>query len=205
MPIARFSSTASAGIIQPDTAWSVDAVSSTFTGKAALVLCASLFVAVCAHLSVPLPFTPVPLTLSDLAVLIVGLILGPRMGFTALGIYLAEGAGGLPVFSPAGPGGFAQLLGATGGYLIAYPFAAAIAGYLARSLKAIPAYMAALTAATAGSTLLMASGAAWLGFYLHHDAALTLKLAVLPFLPGQVVKIIASAGIHTSLRRWSRA
>jgi hypothetical protein len=118
----------------PSAAWSLDAFSRTFTGKAALVVCASLFVAACAHLIVPLPFTPVPLTLSDLAVLLVGLALGPELAFAALVLYLAEGAAGLPVFSPTGPGGLVQLFGFTGGYLLAYPFAAALAGYVDRLL-----------------------------------------------------------------------
>src|SRR5882724_2191265 len=87
--------------------------------QVAVVVSASLFVAVCARVSVPLPFTPVPLTLSNFAVLLVGLALGSRRGFAALALYLAEGASGLPVFSPAGPGGILQLLGPTGGFLLA--------------------------------------------------------------------------------------
>jgi biotin transport system substrate-specific component len=98
--------------------------------QAGLVVGASLFVALCARVTVPLPFTPVPLTLSNFGVLVVGLLLGSRRGFAALALYLAEGASGLPVFSPAGPGGIAQLLGPTGGYLMAYPFVAALAGFL---------------------------------------------------------------------------
>src|SRR5574341_1634880 len=76
-----------------------------------LVVSGSLLVALAARISLPLPFTPVPLTLSNFAVLLVGLLLGRRVGFAALVLYLAEGAAGLPVFSPVGPGGLAQLLG----------------------------------------------------------------------------------------------
>src|SRR6516225_9157855 len=82
---------------------------------AAIVVSASLFVALCARVTVPLPFTPVPLTLQNFGVLVVGLLLGSRRGFAALALYLAEGASGLPVFNPAGPGGIAQLFGPTGG------------------------------------------------------------------------------------------
>jgi biotin transport system substrate-specific component len=190
---------------QTSVSYSLDSLSRTLLGRAAIVVSASLFVALCAHLIVPLPFTPVPLTLGDLAVLIAGLLLGPRMAFAALTLYLAEGAAGLPVFSPAGPGGVAQLFGFTGGYLLAYPFAAAVAGFLTRSLRGLPRYAAAGVACLAATTLIMASGAAWLGIYTHHAAALTLKLAVLPFLPGQLVKVVAAAGIYTSLSRWRRA
>src|SRR6266849_7158376 len=98
--------------------------------QAAIVVSASLFVALCAQVTVPLPFTPVPLTLQNFGVLLVGLTLGSRCGFAALALYLVEGAVGMPVFNPAGPGGVAQLLGATGGYLLAYPLVAALAGWI---------------------------------------------------------------------------
>src|SRR5258706_11072977 len=98
--------------------------------QVAMVVSASLFVAVCAQVSVPLPFTPVPLTLSNLGVLVVGLTLGSRRGFAALVLYLMEGASGLPVFSHPGLGGIAQLLGPTAGYLWAYPLVAFTAGWI---------------------------------------------------------------------------
>src|SRR5277367_6312620 len=81
--------------------------------QVAIVVGASLLVGVCAQLSVRLPFSPVPLTLQNFAVLGVGLTLGSRRGFAALVLYLAEGASGLPVFSPGGLGGLAQLFGPT--------------------------------------------------------------------------------------------
>lgn len=174
----------------------------TTTGRIVLPVAASLFVALCAHAIVPLPFTPVPLTLSDLAVLLVGLSLGPVAGFSALALYLLEGALGMPVFSPAGPGGMAQLLGPTGGYLIAYPFAAALAGSLYRLLsKATPKFAAALVAAACGSALLMTSGTAWLGLFLHLSPSAAFSKGALPFLPGQVIKVLSAAGIATSIQR----
>ncbi len=178
----------------------LEALRHTLSGQTLLAVSAALLVAVCAHLSVRLWFTPVPLTLSDFAVLLVGLTLGPRIAFAALVLYLAEGAAGLPVFAPGGLGGVAQLLGPTGGFLLSYPFAAALAGALARIPARIPRYALAFTAALAGSTLLMSAGAAWFSLYAHHAAALTWHLAVLPFLPGQAVKIFAAAGIYASLR-----
>src|SRR5207302_3260173 len=96
--------------------------------QAALVVGASLFVALCAHVTIPLPFTPVPLTLQNFGVLVVGLTLGSRRGFLALALYLAEGAAGLPVFNPTGLGGVAQVLGPTGGFLTVYPLVAGLAG-----------------------------------------------------------------------------
>lgn len=182
------------------------ALNATLSGKLLLAVCASAFVAVCAHITVPLPFTPVPLTFSDFAVLLVGLTLGPVTGFMALAIYLAEGASGFPVFSPLGVGGVAQLFGHTGGYLIAYPFSAAIAGYVSRRLKHLTTgFLAGLAAAALGSTFLMLAGTIWLGFIAHLSAATAFTLGAAPFLPGQVVKVCAAAGIFASLQRRRRA
>src|SRR5580693_5827479 len=87
------------------------------TRQVALVVGGSLVVALCARITVPLPFTPVPLTVQNFGVLLVGMLLGSKRGVAALLLYLAEGAIGLPVFNPVGPGGLAQLVGATGGFL----------------------------------------------------------------------------------------
>src|SRR4051812_46067850 len=86
--------------------------------QAAIVVAASIFVALCAHLTIPLPFTPIPLTMQNFAVLLVGVTLGSRRGFAALALYLVEGVSGLPVFNPMGPGGLLQVMGATGGFLM---------------------------------------------------------------------------------------
>src|SRR5580700_4347110 len=99
--------------------------------QAAIVLAASLFIALCARVTLPLPGTPVPLTLQNFGVLAVGLLLGSRRGFAALALYLIEGASGLPVFSPSIlGGGIAQILGPTGGFLMAYPVVAFVAGWI---------------------------------------------------------------------------
>jgi biotin transport system substrate-specific component len=189
----------------PQTLVSVPAWRHTLAGRATLAVAASLFVAAAAHASLPLWFTPVPLTFSDLAVLLVGLALGPATAFAALALYLLEGASGLPVFSPfGGPGGIAQLFGHTGGYLLAYPFAAAIAG-LARRKASPLTFPRTLAFATAASALIMLSGTAWLGVILHLSPARALALAALPFLPGQLVKILAATGIATTLARRSQS
>ena len=96
------------------------------------IVVSTALVAICAHISIPLGLTPVPVTMQTFAVLLLGLLFGPGAAFASLSLYLMEGALGLPVFSPHGPGGLAQLLGPTGGYLISYPFAAALASVLYR-------------------------------------------------------------------------
>lgn len=178
----------------------------TWPAQVALVVAASAFVAACAHLSVPLWFTPVPLSLVNFAVALAGLTLGPVAGFSAMLLYLAEGAFGLPVFSPGGLGGVAQLLGPTGGYLMAYPAAAAVAGLLSRRVVAAKApYISSLLGAVVATLLILGSGAIWLSHFRHIDASAAFWLGVAPFLPGEIVKVAAASGIATTLRRWYRA
>ena len=130
-----------------------------------LVVGASLFVAVCARITIPLPFTPVPLTVQNFGVLLVGLTLGSRRGFAALALYLAEGAAGLPVFNPMGVGGIAQILGVTGGYLLIYPFVAALAGFIFEQGK--KTFARAAMAGLLAEILLFAGGLSWLYFWTH--------------------------------------
>jgi biotin transport system substrate-specific component len=173
--------------------------------QAGLVLAGSALVALCAHLALPLFFTPVPLTLAPLAVLLLGFTLSPRMAAATLVAYLAEGAAGLPVFAPtplliSGP---ARLLGPSGGYLLAYPIAAVlIASLWRRSGKGI---VAALTAAAAGNLTILALGALWLAVLTHASAAQALALGVLPFLPGDILKIAAAAALAAGIERRRRA
>src|SRR6266404_6487345 len=127
----------------------------------ALVVGASLLVALCARVTVPLPFTPVPLTLQNFGVLAVGLLLGSRRGFAALALYLVEGAFGLPVFSPAILGsGITHLLGPTGGFLMTYPLVAFVAGYIYEHSSRHFAWAA--LSAVAAELVLFAGGLSWL-------------------------------------------
>ena len=166
--------------------------------QAGLVIGASLFVALCARVTVPLPFTPVPLTLSNFGVLVVGLLLGSRRGFAALALYLAEGAAGLPVFSPAGPGGIAQLLGPTGGYLMAYPFVAALAGFLFERGRST--FARAATAGLAAETLLFVVGLSWLAVWAHSFAQ-AFRFGLYWFLSAEVIKIFFAAAVAARFRR----
>ncbi|HVT97787.1 MAG TPA: biotin transporter BioY [Acidobacteriaceae bacterium] len=164
----------------------------------------SLLVAICAHLSVPLWFTPVPLTLQPFAVILLGLLLAPGTAAAALVLYLAEGALGLPVFTPHGPGGMLQLLGPTGGYLLSYPFAAFLVSWLRRRFTATP-FVSSLLAATTGDALILLSGAAWLAVIQPHAITAIFTLSILPFLPGEILKVIAAAGISAASRRVRRS
>lgn len=128
-----------------------------------------------ARVAVPLPGTPVPFTFQVVAVLLAGWMLGPRLAAASQGAYLAAGAAGLPVF--AAGGGLAYLLGPTGGYLLAYPAAAAVAG-LAASRDA--GWLRQAAALAGGVAVIHAGGAAWLAAVAGHEAALA--AGVLPFL-----------------------
>ncbi len=160
--------------------------------QAALVIGASFFVALCARITIPLPFTPVPLTLQNFGVLLVGLTLGSRRGFAALALYLAEGAFGAAVFNPTGPGGLAQLLGPTGGYLLAYPVVAGVAGFIAERGEKTFARLA--VASLLGEIVLFAGGVCWL-FLLTHSFKLAVQYGLYWFLFAEVVKVMAAAGI----------
>src|SRR5512146_1991935 len=168
----------------------------------ALVVSASLFVALCAHITLPLPFTPVPLTLQNFAVLLVGLVLGSRRGFAALALYLAEGAMGLPFFNPTGPGGIAQLLGPTGGYLIAYPVVAFLAGWLWE--RGQGGFARAVVASVGAEIVLFAGGVSWLMVIAHVRFAQAAAFALYPFLFAEVIKVMAASGAASRFRRTYR-
>jgi biotin transport system substrate-specific component len=157
---------------------------------------ASLLVAACAHITLPLFLTPVPFTLQPLAVLLVALLLPRREAFAALSLYLLEGAAGLPVFTPTGPGGLAQLIGPTGGYLIAYPAIAALASSLYRLGK--PSFGRGVLAAGIANLVLLSAGAAWFAMITHASLGVVASATILPFLPGDAVKVFAAAGIASS-------
>ncbi len=166
--------------------------------QAGIVIGASLFVALCARVTVPLPFTPVPLTLQNFAVLAVALTLGSRRGFAVLALYLAEGAAGLPVFNPAGPGGVAQIIGATGGFLMAYPFVAFVAGWIYE--RTSRRFALAALAAFAGEVVLFAGGLGWL-FVFTHSLAQAARWGLYWFVFAEVIKIMLAAGVAS---QWTR-
>jgi biotin transport system substrate-specific component len=169
--------------------------------SAGIILAASILLAVCAHLSVPLWFTPVPLSLQPFGVLLLGLLLSPRMATATVGAYLLEGAAGLPVFA-SGPGGLAHLLGPTGGYLLAYPLAALLISTVRRRTGG--RFSAALVSAALGDLAILMSGALWLTVMSHGSLWTSLSLAVVPFLPGDAIKVAAAAGTAASWQRLRR-
>lgn len=167
--------------------------------QVAMVVAASLFIAVCARFSLPIPGTPVPLSLQNFVVLLVGLTLGSRRAFLALVLYLAEGAAGLPVFSPIGAPGILRFAGPTAGYLIAYPFVGGLAGYIFERGK--QTFARAASAAVTGELLLFACGISWL-YVLTHSLARAIAFGLYWFIFAEVMKVMLAAGIATTWRRF---
>ena len=168
-----------------------------------IVLAGSALVAICAHVALPLYFTPVPLSLAPFAVLLLGLLLRPALAAATLVAYLVEGALGLPVFSPtpAAPG-LAHLFGPTGGYLLSYPLAAALIAYFVR--RASRGFTPAALSAAGGSFVILFCGALWLAVLTHTSILSVFTMAVLPFLPGDALKVIAAAALAAGWVRLRR-
>ena len=167
-----------------------------------LVVSASLFVALCARVTLPLPFTPVPLTLQNFGVLLVGLTLGARRGFAAMVLYLLEGVAGLPVFNPTGPGGIAQLMGPTGGFLMAYPLVAGVAGLIFNTGKRT--FARAAVSGFLAEIVLFASGIGWL-VIVTLSLSQAVRFGLYWFVFAEVLKIMFAAAIAVRVRRTLRA
>lgn len=158
---------------------------------AAFVLGGAALIAACAQVSIPLPFTPVPVTGQTFAVVLTGAALGAWRGGAAGLVYLLAGIAGAPVYAH-GAAGWAEVTGATGGYLVAFPLAAALTGLLAergwdRRLSS------ALGAMLTANVLVYVLGLGWLAADLHTSLERTLELGLYPFVPGDTLKLYLAA------------
>src|SRR4051812_43035161 len=170
--------------------------------RAASVALFVTLTAAAAQVSIPLPFTPVPLTLQPMVVLLGGAVLGARLGMSAQILYLVAGIAGLPVFaaSPVLPQGVLRLIGPTGGYLMSYPIAAFVAGSLAeRGLDR--RYLTSLIAMASGLTVIFSAGVIWLAFFARPAVGLAaaLRTGLYPFVLLDLFKLILAAGITPGL------
>jgi len=156
-----------------------------------LVVGASALIAIAAQVAIPLPFTPVPMTLQPLAVLFVGAALGSKRGAAAAALYLLEGVSGLPVFAQ-GHGGAMWLAAATAGYLWSYPVAAWVAGFVSErgwgstAVRAISGMLLALGVIYLG-------GWSWLAWLT--DARTAFAAGVAPFVLADIVKVAIGAAL----------
>ena len=187
----------------------VDDRSEGFAVRAASVLFVTVLTAAAAQISFPLPFTQVPFTFQPMVVLVGGLVLGSKLGFTSQVLYLMAGVAGLPVFAASGtlPPGLLRLVGPTGGYLMAYPVAAFVVGALAERGFA-KRYATSVAAMLVGLVVIYASGTLWLAYFARLASgsaavgvATALATGVYPFVLADLAKLAAAAGITPGLWR----
>jgi biotin transport system substrate-specific component len=167
--------------------------------RIAAVLFMTALTATAAQVSIPLPFTPVPLTLQPMIVLLGGAALGSRLGMASQVLYLFAGLAGLPVFatSPALPQGVLRVLGPTGGYLMAYPLAAFVTGWLAeRGFDR--RYLTSVVAMVAGLTIIFTCGIVWLAWFavpVPAGVERALQLGLYPFVGADLIKVLIASAV----------
>ena len=167
-----------------------DYAARTALAQIVLVFCGAAFVGIAAQIAIPLPFTPVPLTLQTFAVLLAGAALGSLRGVASMGLYALMGVVGVPWFSE-GSSGFST---ASFGYILGFILAAFIVGRLAeRGASTTPIHSAALM--VIGNLAIYAVGVTWLKFAIDSSWATALSLGVVPFLIGDAIKIALAAGL----------
>jgi len=189
----------------------LDVPRSAFRVRAFAVALGALVVAAAAQVSIPLPGTPVPMTLQPMAVLLVGGLLGARLGALSMILYLAMGAAGLPVFTPTVPlVGFARLFGPTGGYLLAYPIAAYAVGAIVPPLRSVERgsggedWARVALAVLAGLVLIHLGGLAQMAI-ITGSVSGAARLATWPFLLGDLLKLAILVPVLTKLTPTIRA
>jgi biotin transport system substrate-specific component len=179
----------------------LDALSSRPARRAVAVVFFALLTALSAYVEVRTPVTPVPLTFQTLIVSLAGVLLGARLGAGSQALYVAAGALGAPVFAGGGAG-VGHLMGPTGGYLLAFPLAAAVTGVLAARVRDDGGPVAALRLGAAilvGTLVVFVGGAAQLAL-LTGNLASAVQLGVLPFLAGDVLKVLVALMIARRYR-----
>jgi biotin transport system substrate-specific component len=185
--------------VAPTTTWLAQRAVSRIIGIAAFVVMTALG----ARVRIPLPWTPVPITLQTFFVQLAGATLGPTLGPVSQVVYLLAGAAGFPVFAGGGSGLSHLLRGVTTGYLIGFVMATALVGRLVR-LRSDPGFLWILGSMAAGSLVVYTCGISWLEWSLGLSLPSAVAQGMLPFLVGDVVKTCAAAGLFRSYRRCAR-
>ena len=153
-----------------------------------------------AQIAVPVPLTPVPITLQTLFVILAGVVLGPGAGAASMALYVGVGALGAPVFSNGGAG-IPWLLGPTGGYLLSYPASAFVAGWVASGWRSRGgSWLLLLAGLTLGVLVQYAGGLSQLALLTGRPFGEVLAMGALPFLFGDAVKIVTAAWIARGMR-----
>ncbi|MCG0275248.1 MAG: biotin transporter BioY [Thermosediminibacteraceae bacterium] len=155
--------------------------------------------AVLSYIRIPLPFSPVPVTLQTLAVMLAGSLLPPKTAFLCMVVYISMGIAGLPVFS-AGAAGLGALIGPTGGYIMSWPIAAYIIAFMLR--KRNPTFlMLILSNILGGIIVVYTAGTFYLALITDMDITAAVTAGALPFIPGDLLKVLAASLLSSSLRK----
>lgn len=174
----------------------------TLLGNIVLVVAGSALIAISAQISIKLPIGPVPITGQTFAVLLIGAVLGARLGAIAAALYVLEGIANLPVYA-SGASGWGVITGSSGGYLLSYPIAAFAVGLLAHSgwdRRPITLALAML----AGNVIIYVFGLPWLANWMYANestlgidasAGLVLQWGLTPFIPGDLAKLLLAASL----------
>lgn len=168
---------------------------------AVLICLGAGLIAASAQVSISLPFTPVPITGQTFAVLLVGASLGTARGGASALLYVLLGVVGAPVYAH-GAAGWAVITGASGGYLLSYPFASALTGFLAER-RWDRRFSSALGAMLTGNVLIYLFGLPWLAVVLHTGLEKTLELGLYPFVPGDTLKLYLAAALLPAAWRYA--
>jgi biotin transport system substrate-specific component len=167
-----------------------------------IIMGASMLIALLSQVSIPLPFTPIPVTLQSLAILLVGAFAGSRRGALAVMTYIAEGMMGLPVLA-GGCSGCAAVFGPTGGYLLGFVLAAWLTGYLLEKKFKTPTFGLSMTVATLSSCLILTIGALFLSLFVG-GMKNAVAYGVVPFVAGDLLKAFIFALMIPSSWKFAR-
>ncbi|MDD4330900.1 MAG: biotin transporter BioY [Methanosarcinaceae archaeon] len=162
---------------------------------------ASLFAALIAagaYIKIPLPFSPVPITIQVFFVFLAGALLKSKWGSLSVLVYILLGIAGLPVFS-GGASGIGLLFGPTGGYILGFGLAAFIIGFLSEK-SGKSGFFSNFLFMSVGLCLIYACGLAQLAFVAKFRLLQSLSLGLLPFLPGDLLKLTAAAYIASRFK-----
>jgi biotin transport system substrate-specific component len=164
--------------------------------RVAVVGLAVALTAAAAQFTIPVPFTTVPFVLTPLVVLLSGAALGSRLGLITQALYLLAGVAGAPVFAPSVtlPPGVLRVFGPTGGYLMAYPLAAFVTGWLAER-GWDRRYLSSAAAMLIGLAIIFAGGVSWLAVSVTHSLPDAIRGGFLLFVPFDVLKVAVAAAI----------
>ena len=174
------------------------------------IAAANILLVLCAHITIPLPFTPVPITGQTFGVLLVAVLLGSRRGMLTCVLYLLEGMAGLPVFQPLGAPGPLRLAGPTAGYLLTYPSAAFVTGLIVERVATYRfsrfATVRLTGALISGEAIIFAGGCAWLALGTRLGWTGAIYAGALPFIPGEIIKIALILAVVRGVElAWKRA